>query len=401
LSEAIVVNVDDSEVGRYTRSRILREAGFAVYEAGTGADALRLVDELRPEIVLLDVNLPDADGTDICALIKGREASPATIVLQITASATSAPQATKALNRGADCYIIEPIDPDVLVATVRAFLRLRGAEHALAIANRALQDKNAELQVLNQALRRSNNDLEHFAYIASHDLQEPLRNITTHIQLLERTVADRFEEGERRLFRVVADGAQRMSSLIRDVLAYSAMGRHAPQFSPMSLDESLFEALRNLAERISSTNAAITSRHLPTVTGDPTQLTQVFQNLIGNSIKYHREGAAPEIDITAERTSAREWLIRTRDNGIGIEESHLEMIFQPFKRLHGRSIPGNGIGLALCRRIVENHGGRIWAESREGEGTTFLFTLPAASDLRAAELSGEVQGSPPGGIGKP
>jgi signal transduction histidine kinase len=374
-----LINVDDNEPARYARTRVLRQAGFVVHDAGTGGEALRLVSALEPDMVLLDVNLPDMSGIEVCRRIKSQEESGGLIVLQISASAISAPQATAALNTGADSYLVEPVDPDVLVATVRAFLRLRAAERGLATANEELSKKNAELQQLNQALRRSNEDLKHFAYVASHDLQEPLRNITTHIQILERLAAERFTLEEKRLFAVVSDGALRMSSLIHDVLAYSGVGTEMPTFRPTSLDDPLRLAMENLTEGRAASGAVVTAAQLPVVMGDPLQLSQVFQNLIGNSIKYHSEAEPVRVDIDAKRDESGDWLIRVRDNGIGIAEDHLEKVFQPFKRLHGRDIPGNGIGLALCRRIVEGHGGRIWAESKEGEGATFLFTLPSAA----------------------
>jgi light-regulated signal transduction histidine kinase (bacteriophytochrome) len=367
-------------VARYARTKILQQAGFEVYEAATGAESLRLAVEKSPDVVLLDVHLPDVNGIEVCRLIKSREETSGVMVLQISASAISAPQATAALNIGADSYLVEPVDPDVLVATVRAFLRLRTAERALAGANQALSEKNEELHQLNQALRRSNEDLKHFAYVASHDLQEPLRNVTTHIQLLERLMANRFDASERQVFSVVVEGARRMSTLIHDVLAYSGVGKEATRLGPIRLEETLTSALENLAEGIAASGAEVHSESLPVVMGDSPQLSQVFQNLIGNSIKYRSPDRLPRVEISAGRDPAGDWMIRVHDNGLGIAEDHLEKIFQPFKRLHGQAIPGNGIGLALCRRIIEGHGGHIWSESREGEGSDFLFTLPPAPE---------------------
>jgi len=372
----VIVNVDDHEPARYARGRILRLAGFTVYDAGTGEEALQLTAERQPEIVLLDVHLPDIHGGEVCRRLKSQGDSP--IVIQLSASAISAPQATAALNRGADAYLIEPIDPDVLVATIRAFLRLRNAERDLAIANRELSEKNLQLQTLNRALIRSNEDLEHFAYVASHDLQEPLRNISTHIQFLERASADRFDEPEKRVFSFVIDGARRMSTLINDVLTYSRVGRDLPALKPVDLGEVVDWVLGNLSESITEAGASITMEGMPSVSGDFVQLGQVFQNLIGNSLKYRDSTRPLRVEISAEPDSSGDWLVRVRDNGIGIPAEYLDRIFRPFKRLHGYEIPGNGIGLALCRRIVEGHGGRIWAESQTGEGATFLLTLRPA-----------------------
>jgi signal transduction histidine kinase len=378
---AVLLNVDDSEPFRYARTRVLQQAGFVVHDAATGAEALRLTQEIPIDLVLLDVHLPDMNGIEVCRQIKNQQNTSAAIVLQISASAISAPQATAALNTGADSYLVEPVDPDVLVATVRALLRLRKAERALAQANEELSEKNMELQRVNKALRRSNEDLEHFAYVGSHDLQEPLRNITTHIELLERIAAPRFDESERQLFAVVLDGARRMSSLIHDVLAYSGIGKEPPELQRVLLEQSLAVALENLSERIAEAAVAVVAEQLPVVYGDSLQLSRVFQNLIGNSIKYRSPRCPLRVTITAERDLAGDWLIGVHDNGIGIEEKHLEKVFEPFKRLHGRDIPGTGIGLALCRRIIDGHGGRIWAESREGEGATFLFTLRPADGI--------------------
>ena len=379
MPEAILLNVDDHRPARYARTRVLQHAGFEVHEAETGREALELVSTVKPDLILLDVNLPDMNGLEVCSLIKSREETASVMVVQITASAISAPQATAALNTGADTYLVEPVDPDVLVATVRAFLRLRNAERALARANRELSERNLDLHALNGALRRSNHDLEQFAYVASHDLQEPLRNITTHIQLLERLAGEQFNSEERRLFDVVVDSATRMSLLIRDVLAYSGLGKEPPALGSHQLQDSLAVALQNCSEAIASSGAVIQASTLPTVAGDANQLSRVFQNLVANAIKYRSPEIPPLVCIEAEYDRAGDWIIRVRDNGIGIPSIYLDKVFQPFKRLHGYEIPGNGIGLALCRRIIEAHGGRIWAESIEGQGATFAFTLHPAN----------------------
>jgi len=379
LPTAVLVNVDDHEAARYARTRVLQRAGFLVHEAGTGADAMRLIGEVKPDLVLLDVHLPDMNGIEVCRQIKSQEEGTGMIILQISASATTAPHATVALDTGADAYLVEPVDPDVLVATVRAFLRLRSAERALAMANVELSEKNAALNAANRALRRSNDDLEHFAYVASHDLQEPLRNITTHLQLLERITAGRFDASERQLFNVVVKSAQRMSLLIHDVLAYSGLGKQVMELQPTDLNEALNWALQNLAEGIAEAGAAIVTGKLPVAKGDVVQLGQVFQNLVGNSIKYRSTDRPLRIEISAEPGPVGDWTIRVADNGIGIAEQYLPEIFLPFKRLHSFEIPGNGIGLTLCRRIIEAQNGRIWAESREGKGSTFLFTLESVA----------------------
>ena len=378
MPNAVILNIDDNEPGRYARTRVLQRAGFEVHDAGTGREALRLIKEVQPDLALLDVNLPDMNGLEVCHRIKSQEETAAIIVLQISAISISPPQAATALNTGADSYLIEPVDPDVLIATINALLRLRRAERGLAQANQQLSEKNAELQRVNQNLQRSNYDLEHFAFLANHDLQEPLRNITTHLQLLERSTAQRFNEADRHLFETVLDGAQRMRLLIDDVLRYSSAGREESALEPTSLNLALRLALEDLSESIAASDGAVEAGPLPDVAGNHLRLRQVFQNLIGNSIKY-RSARPPRVDIAAEEEPAGMWRIWVRDNGIGIAEQHFEKVFGPFKRLHGREIPGTGIGLALCRRIIDNHGGRIWIESREGEGTTVLFTLRASA----------------------
>jgi DNA-binding response OmpR family regulator len=207
---ALIINVDDNEPSRYVRSRILINAGFHVHDAATGAEAVRLIAEQKPDLVLLDVHLPDVNGIELCRRIKAAPENASVIVLQISASATTAPHAVSALESGADGYLTEPVDPDVLVATVRSLLRLRKAERDLIAANE-------RLQVLNRELQRSNEDLQQFAFAASHDLQEPLRSIASFAALLEKKAREKLSAAELEYLGLISDSARRMRALIADL----------------------------------------------------------------------------------------------------------------------------------------------------------------------------------------
>ena len=228
------------------------------------------------------------------------------------------------------------------------------------------------------SLARSNKDLEQFAYVASHDLQEPLRQISGFVRLLQRNYEPLFDRNAKEFFDFIQDGARRMQSLINDLLQYSRVGRNHKAFSSVDLNEVCLAASRNLQARISETGASITVKPLPAVKGNPTLLAQVFQNLLANSLKF-RGGRQPEIEVGA-RSQGNEWLVWVKDNGIGFDAEHADNIFMVFQRLHARdAYEGTGIGLAICKRAIEQHGGRIWAESKPNQGATFYFTLPAAT----------------------
>ena len=228
------------------------------------------------------------------------------------------------------------------------------------------------------SLARSNRDLEQFAYVASHDLQEPLRQISGFVRLLQRDYEPLFDTNAKEFFDFIQEGANRMQSLINDLLQYSRVGRNKKAFSSVDLNEVCHTASRNLQARIAETGAYITIKRLPIVMGNPTLLAQVFQNLMGNSLKFHGE-RPPDIEVGA-RHDGNQWLLWVKDNGIGFDADHADNIFMVFQRLHARgAYEGTGIGLAICKRAVEQHGGRIWAESKPKQGATFYFTLPAAT----------------------
>ena len=237
-------------------------------------------------------------------------------------------------------------------------------------------------------LLRSNKELQEFAYVASHDLQEPLRMIASYTQLLARRYRGRLDAEADEFIQYAVDGATRLQGLINDLLAYSRIGTQGKPFTPTECSEVLGRVLANLKIAIEESGATVRHSALPRVMGDATQLTQLFQNLISNAIKF-RHQQQPEILISAERAkepqalsegpSPAAWLFSIRDNGIGIEPQYFDRIFTIFQRLHGREeYPGTGIGLAISKKIVERHGGRIWVESELGKGATFHFTIPAA-----------------------
>jgi len=233
----------------------------------------------------------------------------------------------------------------------------------------------AKLKKEREELARSNAELEQFAYVASHDLQEPLRAVASCVQLLKKRYEGKLDDRADEFISHAVEGTKRMQALITDLLAYSRVGTHQKPFGPVDCQETLDEALANLSVAIKETGATVTHDALPTVPADPTHLTQVWQNLIGNAVKFRAPGRTPEIRVSA-RHENDEWRFGVSDNGIGIEPQYFDRIFRVFQRLHTRtSYPGTGIGLAICKKIVERHGGRIWIESQPDQGSTFFFTL--------------------------
>ena len=250
---------------------------------------------------------------------------------------------------------------------------------------RDITERKQEEEKLNRImaeLARSNTELEQFAYIASHDLQEPLRMVASYTQLLARRYKGKLDADADEFIGYAVDGATRMQQLINALLDYSRVGTRAKPLEPTDCEAVFSNAIANLGAAIKETEAVVTHDHLPTVTADATQMVQVFQNLLGNSIKFHSE-KRPEIHVGAHRNGS-EWIFSVRDNGIGIDPKYFERIFIIFQRLHGRNdYPGTGIGLALCKKIVERHKGRIWVESESGKGATFYFTIPMGGEEKS------------------
>ena len=252
---------------------------------------------------------------------------------------------------------------------------LYGPIFELQYVNDDLQRQAASLRQATLELQRSNAELEQFAYVASHDLQEPLRMVTSYLQLLERRYKAKLDQDAEEFIGFAVDGASRMQTLIQDLLTYSRVGTRGVAFDPTDCDEVLGRVLANLEVAIEESGAEINQGELPNIAVDASQLSQLLQNLIGNAIKF-RGDDPPRIRVEAERRE-EDWLFWVRDNGIGIDPRHGERIFQVFQRLHGiGQYRGTGIGLAVCKKIVERHQGAIWVESQEGAGSTFYFTIP-------------------------
>ena len=257
---------------------------------------------------------------------------------------------------------IESVSPLLVISTIRDVTGRREVEQRLRAAA-------AELS-------RSNTELEQFAYVASHDLQEPLRMVASYTQLLARRYAGRLDADADEFIRFAVDGAQRMQELIRDLLEYSRAGSRALRLQRVDVAALVDDIMHDLSAFETDGSVLLTRDPLPTIMADATQLRLVFQNLIANGLKFHRAGASACVHVSVDESDGA-WWFHVRDNGIGIEPQYQERIFVVFQRLHTHAeYPGTGIGLAICKRIVERHGGTIRVDSQPGEGTTFSFSIP-------------------------
>ncbi len=382
-SSSTVLIVDDTPANVRVLAEYLDGHGFNVTVAQDGEEGLERARYGRPDLVLLDAMMPGWDGFETCRRLKADPATSAIPVIFMTALSDIGDK-VRAYEAGGVDYITKPFHAEEVLARVNTHLSLRRMQCELQERNEALQREIRERQRAEQVLAersrelaRSNAELERMAYIASHDLQEPLRMVASYVQLLERRYAGQLDADAHEFIGFAVDGARRMQALIDDLLTLSRVDTKARPLQQLALGEALEAALRTLRITIEERGAQVAAGELPTVLGDSVQLTQVFQNLLSNAIKFC-QADPPRVAISAERDGAL-WRICVRDNGIGVPPEYRERIFGMFQRLHGRrEYAGTGIGLAICQKIVERHGGSIRVEDAEGGGSAFIFTLQAA-----------------------
>ncbi|MGD0268676.1 MAG: ATP-binding protein [Candidatus Sulfotelmatobacter sp.] len=359
--------VEDNTLDAALVLRALNKDGFDV-TADLVQDEAEFTRALRahpPEVVLADYNLPTWKGMDALKVLRSEGLD---IPMILVSGALGDVTAVECIRQGATDYVLKD-----------------GLARLPEVVRRALREKHERMlrhQVENDLARkvdelaRSNADLEQFAYVASHDLQEPLRMVTAYTQLLGERYRGKLDENADKFIGYATEGAQRMQVLIQDLLAFSRVGRNEPSSKTVDCNAVLQEVVQTLATTIQESGATVSYAELPAVWADRTQVAQLFQNLIGNAIKFRGE-KPPVVAVQAEPAGER-WQFSVSDNGIGIASEHAENIFVVFQRLHARTeYPGNGIGLAICKKIVERYGGKIWMESQPGQGATFKFTLPA------------------------
>jgi signal transduction histidine kinase len=346
--------------------RALSKDGFDV-TADVVQDEAAFTQALRkhpPEIVLADYNLPNWKGMEALRVLRsvGHD-----IPMILVSGAVGDVTAVECIKQGATDYVLK----DGLARLPDAIRRALREKNERSLRQKMEEDLARKVD----ELARSNADLEQFAYVASHDLQEPLRMVTAYTQLLAERYHGRLDENADKFIGYASEGAQRMQVLIHDLLAFSRIGRNSSASGSVDCNAVMGEVLLGLETAIQESGATVTHGKLPAVWADRTQVAQVFQNLIGNAIKF-RGPEPPVISAQAEKTE-QFWQFSVSDNGIGIAPEYAENIFVVFQRLHARSeYAGNGIGLAICKKIVERYGGRIWVESQAGSGSTFKFTLP-------------------------
>ena len=363
--------VDDRPENLLALEAVLGPLGQPMVRAGSGEEALRHLLTNDVAVIVLDVQMPGIDGFETARHIKLRDRTRDIPIIFLTAISQDLENRLRGYGTGAVDYIFKPVEPEVLRAKVAVFLDLH-------LKTRLLQQQHEQLIRKSEELERSNSDLEQFAYIASHDLQDPLRVVSGFIELLRDHLDPVADDRARQWMTRITQTTEVMSGLVSDLLAYARAGA-AVIPEPVDLDAALATAIQNLDTAINESCAELQYKRLGHAMGSARDAAQVLQNLVGNSLKFRSPAAPPVVRISSE---IRDGLVTVsvRDNGRGIPVDKFGRAFQMFERLDGDPYPGTGIGLAVCRKIVERSGNRIWMESHDGPGLTVRFTLAAVPE---------------------
>jgi signal transduction histidine kinase len=373
-----ILVADDNADMREHVNRILG-GDYDVVTANDGRQALELVRKNPPDLLLSDVMMPGLDGLELLWAVR-RDPQTQTLPVIFFSARAGEEMRVEGLDAGADDYLPKPFTANELRARVGAHLQMgiarrRATEREAALRAQAEAARD-QAEGLNEELRRANQDLEQFAYSASHDLQEPLRSIKIYGELLTKRYSNRLDGQAFQFLDYLRTGASRMEMLVRDLLAYTQVSKLERPTEATDANAAFSNTLASLSGAITESDASVTSDPLPCLRVHKAHLEQLFQNLIGNAIKYLDPERTPVVHVSVKQENGR-WVFSVRDNGLGIEPEYKEHIFGLFKRLHtGDEYSGTGLGLAICQRIVERYQGRIWVDSEPGQGSTFLFTLP-------------------------
>ena len=372
-----ILLIDDRKEDLLSLEVILANENYEFFKGSSGRDALRiLLKEQDFAIILIDVQMPLMDGFETATLIRENERFKNIPIIFLTANNDSPENIFKGYQKGGVDFLIKPIIPGILKAKVAVFVELYKKNQELILQKQNLSNLYRELALRSEELIRSNKELEKFAYVASHDMQEPIRTMISFIQLLEQKVKEQHPDDESQQYmNFVVNAGYRMRDLITGLLEYSRINREERPLEAVDCNDVFKEVAENLRSRIQDERAAISVGNLPTITANYMQMVQLMQNLLSNAIKF-RAKKDPVIKISARKIEGH-YLFAVEDNGIGIEQKHGEKIFEIFQRLHPLGeYSGTGIGLAICKKIVERFNGKIWMESVKDVGTTFYFTIP-------------------------
>lgn len=379
-----ILLADDEPAKRLALAEALEGLEHHLDVASHGREVLKLLLKRQYAVVLLDVKMPDIDGFEIARLIRERAQSRHTPIIFITAHRADELDMRRGYSLGAVDYIFAPVSPAILRAKVSVFLELERMRHALELEIAAGRHAAAEIEGLNRDLQRraaeleaANRELDRFAALVAHDLRAPLRAIEGYARMFEEDHLDRLDGEGRRLVRVVREESRRLDLLIEKLLDFTRFGREPMEAALIDMGELARAAFMELKDGGGARAPALLMSDLPTGRGDPALIRQVWTNLLSNAIKYSGRRSDPVIEV-AGHTVAGENVYCVRDNGAGFDMRHYERLFGLFQRLpEAKQYDGAGVGLAIVERIVNRHGGRVWAESKPDQGASFYFTLPA------------------------